>query len=298
MQADEIQVHPAAAVFPMLSDDELSELAEDIRANGLHHPLVRDSEGRLVDGRNRNVACGMAGVEPSFITLPPETDVLAYILSENVRRRHMSKGQQAMAIAAMIETEEGKRDGKAKSLILDSNISQPHVAQAVTIRRHAAELSAGILAGTESFDAAYKTALARKQLRDEERDASQRRADEARIRLERLARAHPDIAALVPAELTLEAAEAAAMEITRRRAAEVESQSRLMETVLGALDPGLRAASSEKAAVILERLDASCLPIRPDFSPERIARARDTLTELVALLESQEVRNGRGAVPA
>jgi hypothetical protein len=29
------QVHPAAEVFPMMSDDELAKLGEDIKANGL-----------------------------------------------------------------------------------------------------------------------------------------------------------------------------------------------------------------------------------------------------------------------
>src|SRR4029450_11207561 len=127
-------VHPAAAVFPMLPDDELAELAEDIKANGLHHPIVRNTQGQIVDGRNRYVACRRAGVAPTFTTLADDVDALAYILSENIRRRHMSRGQQAMAIALMVETDEGKRDWQAKSLIFESNISQPGVAKAVTIR--------------------------------------------------------------------------------------------------------------------------------------------------------------------
>jgi hypothetical protein len=35
---DQYKVHPAADVFPMMSDQELAELGEDIGANGLHNP--------------------------------------------------------------------------------------------------------------------------------------------------------------------------------------------------------------------------------------------------------------------
>jgi hypothetical protein len=46
------KVHPCADVFPMMTDEELDKLAEDIKANGLKDPV--DFVGdELVDGRNR-----------------------------------------------------------------------------------------------------------------------------------------------------------------------------------------------------------------------------------------------------
>ena len=59
-----IPVHPAAAVFPMLNENELSELAEDIKANGLQQPLVvgeYNDEEHLIDGRNRREKRAKAG---------------------------------------------------------------------------------------------------------------------------------------------------------------------------------------------------------------------------------------------
>ena len=47
------EIHPLAARWPMMPDDELAALAESIAADGLSHPLVLDGQGRLVDGRNR-----------------------------------------------------------------------------------------------------------------------------------------------------------------------------------------------------------------------------------------------------
>ena len=37
---DAYEVHPAADVFPMMSDEELDALAADIKANGLKVPLL------------------------------------------------------------------------------------------------------------------------------------------------------------------------------------------------------------------------------------------------------------------
>jgi ParB-like nuclease domain len=112
----ELPVFPPADVFPMMSEDELQELAADIRANGLNQPLVVaeiDGDLVLVDGRNRRAACELAKVEPEVRHLNGE-DPNAYVLSANVHRRHMTKGQRAMAVAMISpEPEKGGRGKKA-----------------------------------------------------------------------------------------------------------------------------------------------------------------------------------------
>jgi ParB-like chromosome segregation protein Spo0J len=68
---DSIKVHPAADLFPMMSEAELRALGEDIRANGLRSPIVlhRDDKPRedarrytLLDGRNRLDAMELVGI--------------------------------------------------------------------------------------------------------------------------------------------------------------------------------------------------------------------------------------------
>ena len=94
----EKKAHPFAARFPMMDEEDLTELAADIKKNGQQMPIVVDGEGQIVDGRNRLEACRRAGVEPIFEELVIG-DPVDFVLSLNVRRRHLTKGQRAMAVA-------------------------------------------------------------------------------------------------------------------------------------------------------------------------------------------------------
>lgn len=99
------EVHPAAAIFPALPDDELKQLADDIQRNGLQEPVMLTADRTiLVDGRNRYLACDLLNIEPVYDTLPEyygETEILAYIISANIRRRHLTAGQRDMAAAEL-----------------------------------------------------------------------------------------------------------------------------------------------------------------------------------------------------
>src|SRR5262249_25205209 len=65
---DHIKVHPAADLFPMMSEPELRELGEDIKENGQRVQVVlwKDpspgGEHWLVDGRNRLDAMELVGI--------------------------------------------------------------------------------------------------------------------------------------------------------------------------------------------------------------------------------------------
>ena len=76
----DLPVHPSADIFPMISDDELQELADDIKANGLIHPVVIKNNV-LIDGRNRLAACKLAGIT-DVLTTELEGDIDSYIIPE------------------------------------------------------------------------------------------------------------------------------------------------------------------------------------------------------------------------
>jgi ParB-like chromosome segregation protein Spo0J len=92
--------HPIADVWPMMDEDKLRELADDIRKNGQLVPVWL-YEGKILDGRNRWAACQIAGVEPKTKEYTGD-EPTAFAVSMNDRRRHMNKGALA-AVAAELE---------------------------------------------------------------------------------------------------------------------------------------------------------------------------------------------------
>ena len=91
-------IHPAAALFPLMSGAELQALADDIKAHGLHEKIVLctgpTGELMLLDGRHRLQACRMAGVEPELSTYSGD-DPVGFALSANLTRRHLNESQRA-----------------------------------------------------------------------------------------------------------------------------------------------------------------------------------------------------------
>lgn len=126
-----LPIHPAAELFPLLPEDELRELAEDIRINGLRVPAVTWSpkegdEPQLLDGRNRLDALGMLGLlyktDDHHLGLKNWTgtkwaelsggriefrhivgaDPYALALSFNIHRRHLTAEQKRDLIAKLL----------------------------------------------------------------------------------------------------------------------------------------------------------------------------------------------------
>jgi hypothetical protein len=109
-----LEAHSIADVWPLLSDEELEDLAEDIKVNGLHHPVVLYEE-KILDGRNRVKACELAGVAVKTMKYHGE-DPVGYAISLNEKRRHLSSSQRAALAVKMkplFEAEAKKRQQAA-----------------------------------------------------------------------------------------------------------------------------------------------------------------------------------------
>ena len=104
--------HGAANTFPLMSDDELHMLAEDIKANGLREPIFRDGNGLIIDGRNRWIACKLAGSycgEHKFSGTADE--IVAFVVSHNLRRRHLDESQRGLIAARIANLPRGNPTG-------------------------------------------------------------------------------------------------------------------------------------------------------------------------------------------
>jgi ParB-like chromosome segregation protein Spo0J len=185
------EVHPLAAVFPMLTSDELAELADDIKANGLLHPIMIDDTGVLIDGRNRLAACEIAGVEPTWEHLHDGIDPAAVIVSANLARRNLTKGQQAVALAMIYPEPRRGRGNKDEALkVLETrDFSRQRLEQARSVLKHSRALAEDVLSKRTSLDKALATV-------EEERRAGQ----SMDAKMTELRAKAPDIADLVDDE--------------------------------------------------------------------------------------------------
>lgn len=105
-----MKFHPIAEVWPLMGEEDLAALAEDITRNGLLEP-VWTYEGKILDGRNRWLACQKAGVDCPTRAYTGESPV-AFAFAQNERRRHLSSGQRAalaVEIKPRLEEEAAKR---------------------------------------------------------------------------------------------------------------------------------------------------------------------------------------------
>jgi hypothetical protein len=100
------EVHELALVIPEMREDEFEELKADIKAHGIRDQIVT-YEGKILDGRHRARVLDELGKshDPDYFSeYDPNVDgksPQAFVLSCNLKRRHLSKGQLAAFAAEM-----------------------------------------------------------------------------------------------------------------------------------------------------------------------------------------------------
>lgn len=106
MQRTEYDVHPAASIFPMMTEAEFVTFKEDISRHGCTEPIVL-LDGKLIDGRNRLKACNELGIEPMESELTDDVDPIQYVLSANLHRRHLTESQRALCAGKVATLKNG-----------------------------------------------------------------------------------------------------------------------------------------------------------------------------------------------
>lgn len=108
-----LELHPLCTLFPRMVGDEYAALVADIAAHGLRQPITL-FDGMVLDGGNRYRACLDAGVPPRIVEFVGSSPV-AFVLSNNLHRRHLSPGQQAAIVASAQDWGLAQTVGKPKS---------------------------------------------------------------------------------------------------------------------------------------------------------------------------------------
>jgi hypothetical protein len=122
--------HPLADIFPLMEGAEFDALVADIKAHGLREPIAL-YQGKIIDGRNRYRACRALDHDPGEMIeqrdFAIDGDPVAYVISKNIHRRHLTAEQKRALIAKLIAAQPEKSD---REIAKQVNSSHPTVAKA------------------------------------------------------------------------------------------------------------------------------------------------------------------------
>lgn len=160
--------HDYANLFPMLGADGQDALRADIQQHGVREPVIL-FDGRILDGRNRYMAARDLGVDFPVVDFDgTDAEALAYVLSTNLHRRHLTESQRAAVAAKLANMRRGNPDFSKPANLPNSacevsqaqaadmlNVSERSVRTAKTvIEQGAPELVAAVESGAVSVSAA------------------------------------------------------------------------------------------------------------------------------------------------
>jgi hypothetical protein len=85
-----------------MDDLSFAGLVNDMRENGQREPIIVFDD-MVLDGWHRYRACNELGIAPIVEDLDPGIDPVAFVMTHNLHRRHMTPSQKAAAVVACSE---------------------------------------------------------------------------------------------------------------------------------------------------------------------------------------------------
>jgi len=108
--------HEATSLFPDMTPEEFAALKSDIAAHGLRQPILV-FRNQVIDGRQRLRACKELGLAPHYTMVNvTEKTVTEYIVSMNLKRRHLNESQRAMVASRLATLGKGKKQNTAHAV--------------------------------------------------------------------------------------------------------------------------------------------------------------------------------------
>lgn len=136
MNNGKVKFHPYADIFPAMTSEEYSELKNDIAKHG-QRETIKTKNKEIIDGKNRFRACNELGKKPRFEEYDGD-DLLEYVVSLNLSRRHLSTSQRAAIAASLLpkyekEAKERQLAGTELSVNLQQGRSSEKVAEMLNV---------------------------------------------------------------------------------------------------------------------------------------------------------------------
>jgi len=125
MAKENYAIHPFADLFPPAIGDEYEQIKLDIDKRGMHFPIILYKE-KILDGRTRQRICLELGFELEVKTFNgSEEEALAFAISANLHRRHLTIVQRAALAVHLLKKE---RDLAEKRMLAGKKIdpTQPN----------------------------------------------------------------------------------------------------------------------------------------------------------------------------
>ena len=88
----QLDFHPVANIFPLMTGAEYDALVSDIAEHGQREAIWL-YDGKVLDGRNRLRACYALGIVPDVREYTGD-DPQAFVVSLNLHRRHLTREQR------------------------------------------------------------------------------------------------------------------------------------------------------------------------------------------------------------
>jgi ParB/RepB/Spo0J family partition protein len=114
---EELHPHPLQAkAFPDLSDPGLEALAEDIKRNGLQHPVEICRDNTIICGHRRVQAARKLGLNKIEVIIREDVEdqgpkaIERYLIEDNFNRRQLSRLERARCIKLLDELYENELD--------------------------------------------------------------------------------------------------------------------------------------------------------------------------------------------
>lgn len=125
--------HPAADLFPVLEGAERQEMLDDILERGILEPIVV-LDDMVLDGRNRYLIGREARVEIPYSVYDGD-DPIGFVISRNLRRRHLTPSQKAMIAAKLAKMPVGR----PSKILSGEGITAGHAAAALGVSKASVE---------------------------------------------------------------------------------------------------------------------------------------------------------------